>query len=280
MTERFPHLPRTKATLIKALLERKRTRDHEQAFVIEGARLVVELLRKQSPALTLIALSRGFILKQSRDVERLLVHSHAPVWELEDTLFERLSHVESSQGILAVVRKPLWAERAIWDQPHIFGLFGDQLQDPGNVGTLIRIAAALGVDALWLTRDSADVFNPKIVRATAGAVLSLPIFHCLDPQLFSQHQCALLAARSSPSGSVPIRDIRSIPARAVVAVGNESRGLAKATLDTAALHFHIPIQKEVESLNVATAAAISLFYLSGLPREPSCGFGIPASANG
>jgi RNA methyltransferase, TrmH family len=271
LTDRFPHLPRTKATLIKALLEQKRTRDHEQAFVIEGARLVIELLRKQSPALTLIALSRGFILKQSRDVERLLLHSHAPVCELEDMLFERLSHVESSQGILAVVRKPLWAERAIWDQPHVFGLFGDQLQDPSNVGTLIRIAAALGVDGLWLTRDSADVFNPKIVRATAGAVLSLPIFHCLDPQLFSQHQCALLAARTSPSGSVPIRDIRSIPARAVVAVGNESRGLAKATLDTAALHFHIPIKKEVESLNVATAAAISLFYLRGLPREPSGG---------
>jgi RNA methyltransferase, TrmH family len=268
LADQFPHLPRAKAILIKGLLDRKRTRDHEQAFVIEGARLVIELLRKQSPALTLIALSHGFLLKQSGDVVRLLRHSHAPVYELDGPLFERLSDVESSQGILAIVQKPLWKERAVFDQRHVFGLFGDQVQDPGNVGTLIRIAAALDVDALWLTRDSADVFNPKIVRASAGAVLELPIFHCLDPKLFAQHQCALLASEISSSGSLSIRDIRNIPARAVVAVGNESRGLAKATLDMAALRFHIPIQQEVESLNVAAAAAISLFYLSGLPREP------------
>lgn len=250
------------------MLERKWTRDHEQAFVVEGARPVTELLRKQSPALTLIVLSLGFLLKQSGDVAHLLRHSHAPVYELDAHLFERLSDVESTQGILAIVQKPRWIERTIFDQPHVFGLFGDQVQDPGNVGTLIRIAAALGVDALWLTRDSADVFSPKIVRATAGAVLGLPIFQCIGPRTFVEHQCALLAAETSSSGSTPIRDIRSIPARAVVAVGNESRGLGKAALDMAALRFHIPIQKDVESLNVAAAAAISLFYLSGLPREP------------
>jgi TrmH family RNA methyltransferase len=268
LADQFPHLPRTKAHLIKGLLERKRTRDQEQAFVIEGIRTVLELLRQQSPDLVLIALSRGFVEKQPRDVLRLLLHSHAPVYELDAHLFERLSDVESTQGILAVVRKPLWAERAIWDQPQVFGLFGDQIQDPGNVGTLIRIAAAFGVSALWLTRDSADVFNPKIIRATAGAVFRLPIFHCLGPEVFSQHKCILLAAETSLSGSVPIRDIRSIPTRAVLAVGNESRGLAKATLDAATLRFHIPIEKEVESFNVAAAAAISLFYLSELPREP------------
>lgn len=271
MADQFPHLPRTKAHLIKGLLERKRARDQEQAFVIEGACPIVELLRQQSPALALIALSRRFAEKQPSDVLRLLLHSHAPVYELDDHLFERLSDVESTQGILAVVRKPLWSERAIWDQPDVFGLFGDQIQDPGNVGTLIRIAAAFGVSALWLTRGSADVFSPKIIRATAGAVLRLPIFHCLGPEVFPEHECTLLAAATSSSGAISLRDIRSIPRRAILAVGNESRGLAKATLDAAALRFHIPIEKEVESLNVAAAAAISLFVLSGLPREPYAG---------
>jgi TrmH family RNA methyltransferase len=267
LAERYPHLPRAKATLIKGLLERKRTRDQEQAFVIEGVRPIVDLLRRQSPFLTLIALSRGFVLRQPHDVLTLLLRSHAPVYELADSLFERLSDVESTQGIMAIVQKPLWTERAILDQPRIFGLFGDQIQDPGNVGSLIRTAGALGVDALWLTPDSADVFNPKVVRATAGTVLTLPIFHCLGADLFSQNHCALLAAETSPSGSLPIRDIRSIPARAIIAVGNESRGLTKTTLDVAALRFHIPIQKDVESLNVAAAAAIAIFHLNGLPRE-------------
>jgi len=267
LAERFPHLPRTKATLFKGLLERKRTRDQEQAFVIEGARPIVDLLRSQSPLLTLIALSRGFLLRQPSDVLALLLRSHAPVYELEDALFERLSEVESAQGIMAVVQKPLWAERRILGQPRVFGLFGDQIQDPGNVGSLIRIAAALGVDAVWLTPDSADIFNPKVVRATAGTVLTLPIFHCLAPELFSQHDCALFAAETSASGSVPIQEVRSIPARMVVAVGNESRGLRKAIKDIATRRFHIPIQKDVDSLNVAAAAAIALFHLNGLPRE-------------
>ena len=105
-------------------------------------------------------------------------------------------------------------------------------------------------------------------RATAGAVLSLPIFHCSRSDHFDQHQCAVLASESPSSESMPIREIRSIPARTVVAVGNESRGLAKRTLDSAALRVHIPLQGNVDSLNVAVAAAIVLFHLSGLPREP------------
>jgi TrmH family RNA methyltransferase len=265
----FLHLPRTKAALIRNLLDRKRTRDQEQAFVIESVHPIIELLRKRSPAVILLAVSRAFLLKQPSEVAGLLRHSYAPVYELDDALFNRLSDVESTQGILAIVRKPLWAERAIFDHPRILGLFGEQLQDPANVGTLIRTATAFGVDALWLTPDSADVFSPKIVRATAGAVLSLPIFHCVGPELFLQRQCSVLAAETSSSKSVPIRQIHSIPGRAVVAVGNESRGLAKATSDMATVRFHIPIQKEVESLNAAAAAAISLFYLSELPRVPS-----------
>jgi RNA methyltransferase, TrmH family len=268
LAERFPHLPRNKANLIKGLLERKRTRDREQAFVIEGARPIVDLLRGQSPLLTLIGLSRGFVVRLPHDVAGLFLRSHAPVYELEDHLFERLSEVESTQGIMAVVRKPLWAERTLLDRPRVFGLLGDKIQDPGNVGSLIRIAAALGVDALWLTPDSADVFSPKVVRATAGTVLTLPIFHCLGPELFSQHRCALLAAETSAPGSIPIQEVRSVPARAVVAVGNESRGLGRAFTDIAALRFHIPIQKDVESLNVAAAAAIAIFHLKELPRQP------------
>jgi TrmH family RNA methyltransferase len=255
--------------LIRSLLDRKRTREQEQAFVIEGVRPITELVRKQSPAVILLAVSRAFLLKQPPQVVALLRRSYAPVYESDDATFNRLSEVESTPGILAIVRKPLWAERAVFDQPCVLGLFGEQLQDPANVGTLIRTATAFGIDALWLTPDSADVFSPKIVRATAGAVLSLPIFHCVGPELFVQHHCAVLAAEPPSSKSVLIRQIHTMPARAVVAVGNESRGLARATSDMATVRFHIPIEKEVESLNVAAAAAIALFYLRGLPRVPS-----------
>ncbi len=235
---------------------------------MEGARPVVELLRTRSPAVSLIATSYGFLQKQPSDILSLLLHSYAPVYGLNDTSFDRLSDVESPQGILAIVRKPVWSEPAIFHRSQVFGLFGEQIQDPGNVGTLIRLAVALDISALWLTGDSADVFSPKVVRATAGAVMSMPIFHCAGPEHFGQHQCAVLASEAPAPRSMPIRQIRTIPARAVVAVGNESRGLAKSTLELAAMRFHIPLHGDVESLNVAVAAAIALFHLSGLPREP------------
>lgn len=255
--------------MIRSLFERKRSRDSEAAFVLEGAHPILALLRNRSPALSLVVLSPAFISKQPADVIEIFRAAQVPVYELGDARFARLSNLESSQGIMAVVRKPVWSEEAILGRARVFGLFGEHLQDPSNVGALIRLAGALGLDAMWLTSDSADIYGPKVVRATAGAILSFPIFCCEGPQLFSERRCAVYAAVASSTGSVPIRAIQSIPSRTIVAVGNESRGLTMTTRDLAASAFHIPIEKPIESLNVATAAAISLFYLGGLPRHDS-----------
>lgn len=255
--------------MIRSLLERKRSRDSEASFILEGAHPVIGLLRNQSPAISLVLLSPAFVSKQPADVMELFRAAPVPVYELGDARFARLSSLESSQGIMAVVRKPVWSEETILGRARLLGLFGEHLQDPTNVGALIRLAGALGLDAMWLTKDSADIYGPKVVRATAGTILSFPIFSCEEPQLFVERRCAVYAAVASSNGSVPIRTIQSIPSRTIVAVGNESRGLTGTTRDLAATSFHIPVEKSVESLNVATAAAISLFYLSGLPRYDS-----------
>ena len=74
------------------------------------------------------------------------------------------------------MRQPVWDEAAIFWQPMILGIFGEQLQDPVNVGAIIRTAAALNVCALWLTPESADIYHPKVVRSMSGALLAVPIF--------------------------------------------------------------------------------------------------------
>ena len=267
LADPFPHLPRTKASLIGELLQRKRTRDREQAFVLEGVRPVLEVVLNKSPDVTCIVLTPSFFKRQTSAHREGILRSYAPVYQVSENIFERLSNVETGQGILAVVRKPVWQERAVFAQAGLFGVFGEQLQDPANVGAIIRTAAALQVSALWLTPDSADVFNPKVVRATAGSLMTLPIFHCLTPQVFVDHECSIVATESSRSGAVPIQQVRAIPRRTILAVGNESRGLAKSTIDIAAMRIHIPVNTEVESLNVATATAILIFYLGNVPRQ-------------
>lgn len=182
-------------------------------------------------------------------------------------MFTTISELEAPQGILAVVRQPSWSEDELFACPTLFGLYGEQLQDPANVGAIIRTAAALNVSALWLTPDSADVYNPKVVRATSGALLSLPIFIAADVTGFVRKDCAIFAAEAGSREAVPMDTIHSVPPRMVLAVGNESRGLSAQTSQLAACRFTIPLSRQVESLNVAATVAIATHYFGGLPKR-------------
>jgi len=263
----FTSLSSTKAALIRDLLRQKRTRGAERVFVMEGAKPILELLRGKSPALLAVVVTPTFLEKSRQAFGRTLEQTSAAVYTCRDTQFEKLSDVSTSQGILAVVRQPEWDQEAIFRRPQVFGIYGECLQDPANVGAIIRTALAFHADALWLSPDSADVFNPKVARATAGTLMKLPIFPIKDIGLFARHRCTLVAAEPPRKGGPGIRAMTNLPSRAILALGNESRGLSEATLKQAALRFHIPVNQAIDSLNVAATAAIAAFFFSGLPRS-------------
>ena len=177
-----------------------------------------------------------------------------------------MSDLDTPQGILAVVQKPTWDEEDILRQPTVSGIFGENLQDPANVGAIIRTAAALNLSALWLTPESADVYHPKAVRATSGSLLSLPIFIARDVSGLIRHGCQIFAAEVTGNGTVPIDEIRQVPRKLILAVGNESRGLSGQLGKQATTRFTIPLGRGVESLNVAATVAIATFYFSRLPK--------------
>jgi TrmH family RNA methyltransferase len=133
------------------------------------------------------------------------------------------------------------------------------------VGAIIRTAAALNLTGIWLSSDSADPFGPKVVRAAAGTVVTLPIFRGSDASIFEKHHCEMYSALAPSPGAVPLRNIQSIPHRLMIAVGNEGEGLADDIVKRSAVKFTIPMANAVESLNVAATAAIAAFYLSALP---------------
>ena len=263
----FPDLPATTAALIRELALHKQVRDTEQAFVLEGAKPILELLRVKSPSVLAVVVTSTYLDTGNHALQHALAQQGRLVSVCRESVFAKMSDLTTAQGILAVIRKPSWDQEAVFKRPQVLGLYGEGLQDPTNVGTIIRTAAAFGLDALWLSVESADPFNPKIVRATAGTLLKLPIFSVKDTLVFANYGCSILASDSSSKRTRRLDEISTIPAKSVIALGNESRGLSQPTLEQAAVRFHIPISKEVESLNVAASAAIAAFHFSRLPKQ-------------
>ncbi len=232
----------------------------------EGVRPILDLMDSHPASLLSVVVTPTYMRRESDDARRARSAFAGPLYSCPDSLFARLSGLDNPQGILAVVTQPQWSEDAVIRQPEWVGLFGDGLQDPTNVGAIIRTAAALNAAALWLTSDSVDVYNPKVVRAASGTLLTLPVFRRDDPAFLVGQGGVLFAADASPGATVALGDIERVPRRLLVAVGNESRGLSQGTAHLASVRFRIPLSRGVESLNVAASTAIALFHIGRLPK--------------
>jgi RNA methyltransferase, TrmH family len=264
-------LTRAQASLIRQLLRDKKTRSKEGAFVLEGTKACLDLIHRHPQSILSLVVSPRFLCVEDEADRRVRMKLHAHQFVCPDAGFEKLTDVEMPQGILAVVRQPGWDEATVFGRTSVLGIYGDRLQDPANVGAIIRTAAALNLSGLWLSADSADHFSPKVVRATAGTILSLPIFHTRNFQAFSSYGCEIYSAVLAAADIVPIRSIQTIPSRLMIAVGNEGAGLAPDIVKVSNVRFSIPLAKGVESLNVAATAAISAFYFSGLRLDSDVG---------
>jgi RNA methyltransferase, TrmH family len=264
----LPPLSAAQIAQIRELLQEKKAREKEEAFVLEGIKPLRPLLEERSTLLVKVVVTQTFLDHQSDASQKEFFHGSLPVYLCLDRQFKKMSDVETTQGILAVVRKPQWDQASLFKKPELLGIYGEEIQDPANIGGIIRSAAAFGLDALWLSPGSADPFNPKVVRGTAGTLLTFPVFTVPDSTRLIEEGCALLAAEPPGPTSKDLRTFTTRPVRSVLAFGNESRGLSPATQSQAALRFHIPLSKRVESLNVAASAAVAAFYFKGLPTQP------------
>jgi len=266
MAAPLPLLTRSQGAHIRELLLDKAVRAQSGSFVVEGIHAVEDLLPRYPEQILAIVTARSYLPRGTQGSQVVRVASSTKQYSCSDLQFSRLSDLDTPQGILAVVRQPAWDEADVLRQPTVFGILGEKLQDPTNVGAIIRTAAALNVSALWLTPESADVYHPKAVRATSGALLALPIFIARDVSGLIRQGCQIFAAEATGKGTVPINEIRQVPRKLIFAVGNESRGLSGQLAKQATTRFTIPLSRGVESLNVAATVAIAAFHLSRLPK--------------
>jgi len=266
VTASLPSLTRSQGAHIRELLLDKHVRAQDGAFIVEGAHAVRDILTRYPEHILTLVTAQGYLPKDEHRGRLVRLASLTQQYSCSDIQFSKLSDLNAPQGILAVVRQPTWDEGKVLSQPTVLGIFGEHLQDPTNVGAIIRTAAALNASALWLTQESVDVYHPKVVRATSGVLLALPIFTVTDVSGLTRQGCQVFAAEVTGEGTVPIDEIHQVPRKLVFAVGNESRGLSPQIRQQATTRFTIPLRRDVESLNVAATVAIATFYFSRLPR--------------
>jgi TrmH family RNA methyltransferase len=240
---------------VRSLLGQSKYRDVEKSFVIEGVRLGEEALNAGiSPRLVLFTTS---LSHRGMEVVNRFISSGSEVEEISDQMMEWLSATETSQGLLAVL--PM-VSLPLPDRPD-FILIADSLQDPGNLGTLLRTAAAAQAQAVLLGPGTTDPFAPKVVRSAMGAHFHLPVLSLDWPQIelsLKRSTQPLHVFLADPSQGLPCwqADLRQPCA---LLIGNEAKGASQAGRQLADDAIHIPMHGKSESLNAAIAAAILIF---------------------
>ncbi len=180
-----------------------------------------------------------------------------------------LSQVDTSQGTLGVVERPALASPALLRAAATLLVVLDGIQDPGNVGAILRTAAAVGVTAAATVASSADPFAPKALRASAGAVFLLPLLH-FTTAAEAAAACVHAGLRvlvADPRGETLDAEASFLRPVALV-FGSEGAGADRAWRDAGAETVRVPLKGAVESLNVAAAAAVLLYKAAGFLAPP------------
>lgn len=241
-------------------LQRRKARERDHRFVTEGIRASEELLAAPvtidgalvSP--TLAATPRGAALRAALDARRV------PVQEVTDREFASAASTESPQGVLVIARIPRWSLDTLPASRATRLLVLDGVQDPGNVGTMVRTAAAFDVTATLALPGTVDLWNAKVVRSAMGALFARPAFPVTWEALEGFLRSRDIPLWGADAGGQPLGEL-SPPERLAIAVGNEGNGLSSAVREAAGRLVAIPISSHVESLNVAVATGILLYHL-------------------
>ena len=256
-------ISRSRASLIRGL-SRRRNRQREGLFLAEGIRVVEDLLDSRIvPRLAVVASSLGDSARGRALAERL--EGACAVERVGDADLASLAETETTQGVLVAAETPKRELSGLVPAATDLVLLLDAVQDPGNAGTLIRTAEALGCAGALALPGTVDVWNPKVVRAAAGSLFRLPVMEADVDALGTwarQHGVRILAGDMHGTAV----DAIELRGPAALAVGNEGAGLSEAVAAIASTKVAIPIRGRAESLNVAVAAGILMYELTTRAR--------------
>ena len=242
---------------IVQLRKKKKARDAEGVFLVEGIRMFREIPEK---LLQEIYISESCEGKEGKEIRRRASACGIRPELVSDGVFAYLSDTQTPQGILCVVSQLSYSLEEVADAPCPHMLVLDRLQDPGNVGTILRTAEGAGVTGILLDGECADIYNPKTIRSTMGSIFRMPFYYIQDLEegirYLKKRGICTYAAHLEGKRAYDEEDYRKPCA---FLIGNEGNGLRPEIADLADTYIRIPMAGEVESLNAAIASAVLMF---------------------
>ncbi len=237
-------------------LKEKKYRDQEHKFLVEGIKMVKEALEEKEQ-IDKIVVCEDCINDNTIDQELLYEIAKQDCIYVTEKVFQSITEVTNPQGILAVLKKENGEEQISYNEDIIVVL--DGIQDPGNLGTILRTIDSIGLTQVILSEKTADPYNPKVVRSTMGAIYRVNMIRSQNIietlKNIKKHQYEIVATSLQTEKS--IYDINY--EKKVIVVGNEANGVSKEILELANQKVKIPMPGKAESLNVAVATGIILY---------------------
>lgn len=245
----------SKVKRLVALTQKAKARREEDVFIVEGPRMFQEAPKDWIKE---VYVSASFLAKNDKV---LLENIRYEV--VSDEVFKKISDTQTPQGILSVLKKPHYdLEQAINHAKENVPLFVilEDIQDPGNLGTIMRAGEGAGISGVIMTDKTVDLFNPKVIRSTMGSIYRVPYYvvNGLDEAIdrLKENNVMVYAAHLENSTDYDKKDFKKPTA---FLIGNEGNGLKRETADRASEYIKIPMLGQVESLNAAVATTVLMY---------------------
>lgn len=248
---------------ILQLQKKAKARWQQRVFVVEGPKMVWEAPREW---LQKLYVSCHFS-QDPQSMERLEACG-CSVEVVADAVFKAVSSTQTPQGILALLRMPSYTLTDLLQSEHPHLLVLEGIQDPGNLGTMLRTAEGAGADGIILDRTTVDLYNPKTIRATMGSVYRMPVYIAdgLEDVIPALKERGITACAAHLEGAVSY-DVPDYTKGTAFLIGNEGNGLTAGTAALADVRVRIPMEGKVESLNAAIAATLLMYEANRQRRQ-------------
>lgn len=243
------------------LIKKSKARKEQRVFVVEGIRMFVEAPKDWIQA---VYASESF-LKEPEHLECLNGYDYE---EVSDSVFAAVSDTKTPQGILCVVRMPEYHKEDLFSEQGGLYLVLENIQDPGNLGTMLRTGEGAGISGVILSRDTVDLFNPKTIRSTMGSIYRVPflIADDLGAMIKEMKKSGIHTCAAHLKGTEAYDHFDYTQSTAFL-IGNEGNGLTDVTATLADTYVRIPMEGKVESLNAAMASGILLYEAARQRRQ-------------
>ena len=236
-----------------AMVKKNSIGKKKNAYIIEGIRMFGELKPEE--------ILEVFVSESFENENKSLLKNISPEYEtVSDRVFDSISDTKTPQGVLAVAKRKEYTLDSILKEAGrpMSLLILDSLQDPGNLGTLVRAGEGAGISGIIMSENTVDIYNPKVIRSTMGSIFRVPFIYVKDLKEVIDRLNSISVYASSLEGAIEY-DRPDYKKDTAFIIGNEAAGISKEILDITDKKIKIPMLGEVESLNAAVAGSILMY---------------------